>query len=119
MTKAMQIMEELTSKIVEMGWPNVPLASSKLDAQTIRDCLKQSLTLYLLTNSQLPVCVVIEDIFDLEIEVGNCIARVLSPSEGGDTNLRGILANTLSVMPLGGQIGPALSSSTNSTHADT
>lgn len=118
MVKMTHLIEEITSNADVFSRPEVLLDLSQLDQQRVRDCLKLSLALYLLRNSRKPIHRVMDDIFNLEIEVGDFVAEALNLSGSNATVLHGILANTLSVIPMGGQIRkPAVSPSISTEHA--
>ena len=118
MVKLTHLIEGITSNADVFSSPEVSLDLSQLDEQQVRDCLKLSLALYLIRNSRKPIHRVLDDILNLEIEVGDFVAEALNLYGSNANVLRGILANTLSVIPMGGQIKkPAVSPSISTEHA--
>lgn len=73
----------------------------KVENKLILNLLGKILALYLIKNSKTPLSELIEEIFDAEMQVGDFVSRVLRTSPDQSRDLRGVLGNTIAIMPMG------------------
>lgn len=77
------------------------MSFDEIEEKLTANILKSILALYLLKNSRIPMSNLVDDLFDMEIEVGRFIAEALQGSAKPlSKNLKGLLASALSFIPL-------------------
>ena len=78
---------------------NLPMNNKE---EFLKDLLKASLALYVVTTSKTPFCDVVKDLFDIEYEAGLLVEKLLNKKISSQSDLHGALAGVFSFIPIKG-----------------
>lgn len=86
----------------ENAQPKVAMSLEQIEERLVKSILSGTLALHILRSSRKPTCELVEELLDIEVQVGEFVGQAMQMHTRNSKapNLRGALASALSFIPI-------------------